>query len=91
MLRKLMMTGLSLAVLLTAVGTGFAGEVFITKQGKKYHHAQCALIKNRDTTALSEEKALAQGYKPCRKCMSDDEVKNSGALKKGKAASGKKS
>lgn len=90
MLRKWLVIGLGMAVLLSAT-TGFAGDVFVTKQGKKYHQAQCALITNKDTTAMDESKALEAGYKPCRKCIGKDGTVEKTTKKKAPAAKTKKS
>jgi len=64
------MVGLCLAFL-GASTFAFAEEVYVTKNGTKYHKADCQLIKNRDVTAMEEEEAIAADYEPCRRCFKE--------------------
>ena len=41
--------------------------VYVTKSGKKYHHAGCQYLK-KSQIPISLEEAVAQGYTPCSKC-----------------------
>ena len=59
-------------VLLSVAGTSFAGEVFATKNGKKYHQAECPLIKNKGPEGLSLKDAEEKGLTPCAKCFKDE-------------------
>ena len=47
----------------------FAEDVYVTKNGKKYHKADCLLIKNKGAKAIPIEEALKRGLKPCHKCL----------------------
>jgi len=70
MLKKLLLTGLCMAFL-SVSSMAYAEKVYVTANGKKYHKADCRSIKNRDTMALEEKEAIAQGYEPCGRCMKD--------------------
>ena len=70
MIKKIFMIGLCLAFL-GASTLAFAGEVYVTQSGTKYHKADCSLIKNRDVTAMDEEEAEASDYEPCRRCFKE--------------------
>ncbi|MDP2654714.1 MAG: hypothetical protein Q8Q08_11885 [Candidatus Omnitrophota bacterium] len=56
-------------------GPVFAADVYVTKQGKKYHSAACPFLKNKETSAIPEEKAVERKMKPCSKCLSPDTPK----------------
>ena len=47
----------------------FAEDVYVTKNGKKYHKANCLLIANKGAKPISIEEALKKGLKPCHKCF----------------------
>ena len=49
-----------------AVAMSFAEDVFVTKNGKVYHHAESPFIKNRETVKMTKEEAEAKGFKPSR-------------------------
>ena len=72
--------GLLTAVMVLSSSMVFADTVYATKNGKKYHHAECALIQKRSPTAISMEEAQKRGLKPCGKCFKEsamvDPVKN---------------
>lgn len=64
-------------VLLAATFAAFAEDVYVTKQGTKYHKQDCRFIKNRDTQAIDIKDAEAKGLKPCGRCFStEDEASN---------------
>jgi hypothetical protein len=44
-----------------------AQTVFITSKGKKYHAAECSMLKN-DKKEISLEEAKKEGYKACNYC-----------------------
>jgi len=73
-MKKLFLIGLCLAFLSMST-MALAGEVFVTEHGKKYHKADCSLIKNKDVTAMDEKEAIEQGYEPCRRCLKDKYTK----------------
>ncbi|MBI3602339.1 MAG: hypothetical protein HY209_05540 [Candidatus Omnitrophica bacterium] len=47
----------------------FAEDVYVTKNGKKYHKVDCLLIKNKNAKPIALEDALKKGLKPCHKCF----------------------
>lgn len=71
MARKLIVVAMFVAFLATS-SIAFAEDVHITKRGKKYHKQECLLIKNKETTALSKDKAIESGYAPCSRCFRED-------------------
>ncbi|MFH1655552.1 MAG: hypothetical protein ABH954_02955 [Candidatus Omnitrophota bacterium] len=72
MFRKLTVLIMCL-VFLTITSSVFAEDVYITKQGKKYHKENCRFIANRDTQEIGLEDANAKGLTPCSKCFGDTE------------------
>jgi hypothetical protein len=49
----------------------FAEDVYATKNGKRYHKADCLLIKEKGAKAISLEDATKKGLKPCRRCFGE--------------------
>ncbi|MCB9771315.1 MAG: hypothetical protein H6754_02025 [Candidatus Omnitrophica bacterium] len=83
MVKKLLVAGLCAAIL-TISSVAMAGDVVVTKRGKRYHAATCALILSKQTTGMDEQQAIAKGLKPCGKCLSDKEDKDNKSNKKEK-------
>ncbi|MBF0522848.1 MAG: hypothetical protein HQL24_07330 [Candidatus Omnitrophica bacterium] len=71
MFKRFAMMALLLAFL-TASTAAFADNVYVTAKGNKYHKADCRLIKNKQTVEMDKQKAIQQGYKPCKKCSKDE-------------------
>ncbi len=70
-------------IVLLANSVAFAEEVYVTKNGKKYHQQACLLIKNKGAHAVDMKDAVAQGLAPCSKCFKDklpDQSKSKGIL-----------
>ena len=55
--------------------TASAKDVYVTKNGKKYHTETCRWVKGRETVKMTEEEAIKKGLKPCGKCMTEVEKK----------------
>ena len=73
-MKKLMVFILSAAMLANAA-LAFAQDVYVTKNGKKYHTDQaCRWIKNRATTTVDEKVAIEKGYKECGRCEKADKA-----------------
>ena len=70
MIKKVLLMGLC-AALLASTTLAFAGDVFVTKSGTKYHKEDCRLIKNRETTKMDEQEAIEEGYTPCGRCFKE--------------------
>lgn len=70
MLRKIILTGLMVAVL-SAASVALAEDVYITANGKKYHKEVCRFTKNREVTKVDDKDAIAKGLEKCNKCFSD--------------------
>lgn len=66
--------------LLSVSASAFADNVFATKNGKKYHTADCPLVKNKNPQEISMKEAADKGLAPCSKCFKDGAT-----LKKDKA------
>ena len=60
-------------VFLTIASAALAEDVYITKQGSKYHKEDCRFIKNRDTEKIDIEDAKAKGLEPCGRCFGSTE------------------
>lgn len=45
------------------------GLVYVTENSKKYHKNGCQYLSSGNVTALSESKAIKEGYSPCKKCF----------------------
>lgn len=73
MLKKIIVV--FLGMLLFASSLALA-DVYITKQGAKYHSQDCALIAKRDTQKVTLEEAVAKGLTPCEKCIGRQQSKN---------------
>jgi methylphosphotriester-DNA--protein-cysteine methyltransferase len=74
MVRKLLLVGVMVAFL-SAATQAFAADVFVTKNGAKYHKEVCLLLKNKgELTKLEKNEALKQGYEPCKRCFKEDVV-----------------
>ncbi len=52
----------------------FAEDVYVTKNGKKYHKADCLLVKSKGAQPIAMEEALKKSLKPCRKCFGSTDV-----------------
>lgn len=66
MRRNLLVLALAAILAAGATGLSFAEDVFVTKNGKVYHHAESPFIKNRETVKMTKEEAEAKGYKPSK-------------------------
>ena len=79
--RKIMIGLMTLAVLSSAVSS-FAYEVYATKNGKKFHKADCEFIKDRQTVKMDDSDAIKKGLKPCGACILKDQHDQLGKEKK---------
>ena len=61
-MRALLMSVLLSATLFTQ--TAFALDVYVTKNGKRYHKKDSRFIKGKEVEKLTVEEAEARGYKP---------------------------
>lgn len=71
MTKKFIFTILGITLLMSS--TVFA-DVFITKQGGKYHLENCPLIANKETQKITEQDAMAKGLTPCSRCIGKEQV-----------------
>ncbi len=84
-MRKALLTMLMGVALSTMVaGYVFAESVYITKSGKKYHHAESRFIKNREgVKEMTLEEAQAKGFEPARDYLLwKKQLEESGTAKK---------
>ncbi len=70
MLRKTIMTVLFLS-LFAMTTLGAAEEVYVTKNGTKYHKELCRFIKNKGAEKIDLQDAITKGLKACHKCYPD--------------------
>ncbi len=89
MIRKLLVAGL-LASFLCASTLAFAADVYVTKNGKKYHKAECQLIKNKNPQAIAKEDATKKGLTPCQRCFKEDVSAKNDGVENTKVSSNKK-
>ncbi len=66
MRKKLLVFMMAAAMAANAAVMCFAEDVFVTKSGKVYHHAESPFIQNRETVKMTKEEAEAKGYKPSK-------------------------
>ncbi len=59
-----MLLGVTLSVL--TAGLSLAEDVYVTKNGKKYHHSESRFIKGKEVEKISLEEALARGLEPSK-------------------------
>ncbi|MBF0385014.1 MAG: hypothetical protein HQL27_03995 [Candidatus Omnitrophica bacterium] len=71
MVRKTIVMALVAAFIFTAT-FAFADDVYATKNGKKYHKAECQLIKNKKPAPIAKEDAAKKGLTPCQRCFKED-------------------
>ena len=70
----MMKRALTVVMLLAAVSfasVAHAEDVYVSKNGKRFHREACKLIQNKETAKLSLEEAGAKGLKPCQRCFKD--------------------
>ena len=83
MLKKVMAVGLCVMIL-SVSSFALAEDVYVTKNGSKYHKETCRFIKNRDVETISKEAAIEEGLQPCSRCYKEDiaSIENEGSKKK---------
>jgi hypothetical protein len=65
MRKQLLTIILGLACTALAVTGALAEEwVYVTKNGKKFHHANSSIVKRFDTEKMTREQAVELGYEP---------------------------
>ncbi|MCA9400139.1 MAG: hypothetical protein KC713_00830 [Candidatus Omnitrophica bacterium] len=74
MSRKIMSMFLGLVLVFCMTAAGFAEDVFVTKFGKKYHHVDSGIAKNRDGETITLEEAQKRGLKPSKDYLRRQEV-----------------
>ena len=75
MVKKLAMM-VVLTMCMATVSLAFAEDVYVTKNGKKYHTEICRLIQNKSPHKISMDEALKKGLTPCKLCAKDAAVGN---------------
>lgn len=66
---KRIITGLLLFAVMAAATPAFAEDVYVTKNGKKYHKELCRVIQNREVKTLDDKAAVDKGLAPCQRCF----------------------
>lgn len=66
MKKKLLVFLMAVVMAAGMAAMSFAEDVFVTRSGKVYHHAESPFIKNRETVKMTKEEAEAKGYKPSK-------------------------
>ena len=82
--RKLVMA-VMLMTFLSAATVVFAEDVFITRNGSKYHNEICRLLKNKENVKKMDKKeAIEKEYTPCKRCFNEDVIPEGQAVEKKK-------
>jgi hypothetical protein len=68
-----MIAGLLTAMMILSSTMAFAETVYATKNGKRFHHAECTLVNKKSPAAISMEDAQSRGLTPCGKCFKKDD------------------
>lgn len=71
---KTILAGLLTGLMILSSTMAFAQTVYATKNGKKYHQAECSLISKRSPVAISMEEAASRSLTPCSKCFKQAET-----------------
>jgi hypothetical protein len=75
MKKRVFSTFLSLLVgMLVLTQAVFAEDVYVTKNGKKYHKKDSRFIKGKEVEKLTVEEAEARGYEPSSDFLKDDNI-----------------
>ena len=72
---KKLLSILLCAAIVMVSSAAFAADVAVTKRGKKYHLAACALIQGKKTAVMDEQQAIMRALRPCPKCFKGKDVK----------------
>ena len=70
MIRKMTMLVL-LVVFASTASFAMAEDVYVTKNGKKYHKEDCRLIKNKKPIKVDMAQAIDKKLEPCHLCFKD--------------------
>lgn len=68
--------GLLTGMMILSSVMAHAETVYMTKNGKKYHHAECKFIQKKSPISISLEEAQQKGLTPCGKCFKDSAKAN---------------
>jgi hypothetical protein len=69
MKNKLFIFIMSLMIPLMMTTACLAEYVYVTKAGKKYHHAESRFIQGKETEKITLEEAVARGLEPSREYL----------------------
>ena len=70
----LMLMGMIISVMMATAS--FAEYVYVTKNGKKYHHEQSRFLKNKEAEKITVEEAIARGLEPSKEYLRLKETLN---------------
>jgi hypothetical protein len=66
---KKVLTLMFMGMILINATFAFAEDVYATKNGKRYHKADCLLIKDKGAKAIALEEVEKKGLKACHRCF----------------------
>ncbi len=73
MVKKIIALSVLVAFLgLTSSAYVFAEDVYVTKNGQKYHKEDCRLIKNKNPQKIDKAQAREKQLEPCGRCYKED-------------------
>ena len=70
-MKKVITLSLVVAMIMVAA-SAFADDVFVTKHGKRYHKADCKVVKGKEVQKIDQGQAEQKGLKPCNVCFKQD-------------------
>lgn len=75
-MKRTILLSLCVLAVMTNATLAQAADVYATKNGKKYHKADCEFIKDRNPGKVDEADAIKKGLKRCSACFKDQELQN---------------
>ncbi len=69
-MKKMIASVLTAAMVLSS-SAAFAQNVYVTKNGKKYHQADCKFIQKSSPMTIALADAQKKGIKPCGACFKE--------------------
>jgi hypothetical protein len=75
-MNKVFATMLAVTMLVSST-FAFAEDVYATKNGKRYHKADCLLVKDKGAKVITMEEAQKKALKPCGRCFGEASAKKS--------------
>ena len=69
---KKAMSLLLIVAMVMVAASAFADDVFVTKHGKRFHKADCKVVKGKEVHKIDQAQAEQKGLKACNVCFKDN-------------------